>query len=90
MFLSGDFHIAVVAKLEPSGPRARYYEILAGPGGQSGNPAVIVLTGDQFELAKTTNNVVIFDADATVSPPTLHFRFVDGDGGVFFEKTLNP
>jgi phosphodiesterase/alkaline phosphatase D-like protein len=90
VWLSGDFHVAAVVKVEPSGPRAAYYDILAGPGGQSGNPVTPVLTGSQFELATTTNNVVIFDADATVEPPTLRFRFVDGQGGVFFDKTLTP
>lgn len=90
VFVSGDFHVAAVARLEPSGPMFQYYEILAGPGGQFPNPLYLTLTGAQFELSSPTNNVVVFDADATVSPPTLRFRFLDGNGGVFFDKTITP
>jgi alkaline phosphatase D len=90
VWVSGDFHLGAVARIEPSGPRAAYYDILAGPGGQNGNPITATLGEPQFELATNTNNVVIFDADGTVDPPTLRLRFVDGSGQVFHEKTLTP
>jgi alkaline phosphatase D len=32
-FLSGDFHVGAVARVEPDGPRAALREILVGPGG---------------------------------------------------------
>lgn len=90
VFISGDFHIAAVARLEASEPFFNYYDILVGPGGNTANPALLTLSGAQFELATGTNNSVIFDIDPTVTPATMRFRFLDGNGGVFFDKTINP
>ncbi len=37
-FLSGDFHVGFVGRLEPDGPRRRMWEIAVGPSGNLGNP----------------------------------------------------
>jgi len=34
-FLTGDFHMHYVARLEPEGPRSKLWEIMVGPGGPS-------------------------------------------------------
>lgn len=51
-FLSGDFHVGSVQRVEPEGPRARLWEVLCGPGGNV-NPLVdIALADDTGELRK--------------------------------------
>jgi alkaline phosphatase D len=90
VWVSGDFHLGAVAHVEPSGSRFAYYDILAGPGGNDGNPITFLLGPPQFELASNTKNYVYFEADPTTSPPELRVRFVDGSGQIYFEKTLTP
>jgi alkaline phosphatase D len=42
LFMSGDFHLGLVMRIEKEGPRRRMWEIAAGPGGNSGNPLSLV------------------------------------------------
>jgi alkaline phosphatase D len=42
LFMSGDFHLGLVMRVEKEGPRRRMWEIAAGPGGNSGNPLSLV------------------------------------------------
>ena len=37
-FITGDFHTGLVGRLEKSGPRSKYFEIMPGPGGNGPNP----------------------------------------------------
>jgi phosphodiesterase/alkaline phosphatase D-like protein len=47
-FLSGDFHVGCIGRIEAEGKRRRMYEILVGPGGNGPNPlqAYVELGGD--------------------------------------------
>lgn len=38
LFITGDFHLGLVMKLEQQGPRSRLWEVAAGPGGNGNNP----------------------------------------------------
>ena len=48
-FLSGDFHVGFVGRVERSGPRSQYWEIAVGPTGNLGNPLAGLLEIDPFE-----------------------------------------
>lgn len=51
VFLSGDFHCAFIARVEPSGPGARYWEILVGPTGPNA-PNPIATLADSGDLPR--------------------------------------
>lgn len=42
LFLSGDFHLGLVMRVEKTGQRRRLWELSCGPGGNSGNPLSLV------------------------------------------------
>jgi alkaline phosphatase D len=42
-FLSGDFHLGMVCRVEKEGPRRRHWEILVGPGANHNNPLSVLL-----------------------------------------------
>lgn len=48
-FISGDFHVGFVARLEQEGFRSRLWEIAVGPGGNLGNPIMAFVLGGQRE-----------------------------------------
>lgn len=48
-FLSGDFHVGFVARVEATGPRSRFWEIAVGPSGNLGNPLAGLIEIDPFE-----------------------------------------
>jgi hypothetical protein len=96
-FLSGDFHVGFVARVERDGFHRQTFEVAVGPGGNLNNPLGFVgdagilrdqiFPDDQFlygrgALAATT---LRFDPIAG----TVQIRFVDEDGGVLFDQTLD-
>jgi phosphodiesterase/alkaline phosphatase D-like protein len=48
-FISGDFHVGFVARVEPTGFRSRLFEVAVGPGGNFGNPAMAFVLAGQGE-----------------------------------------
>lgn len=85
-FISGDFHLGAVSKVEPSGKYSGLYEVLAGPGGNWQNPVWWSLQGSSsLEYLTPDTNFTIFSADPVKG--TLKVTFVDEDGSVMFEKT---
>jgi alkaline phosphatase D len=38
LFITGDFHLGLVMKVEQQGPRSRLWEVAVGPGGNGNNP----------------------------------------------------
>ncbi len=48
-FLSGDFHVGFVGRVEATGPRSRYWEIAVGPSGNLGNPLAGLIEIDPRE-----------------------------------------
>ena len=96
-FVSGDFHVGFVGRVEPAGRHRRTWEVAVGPGGNLGNPLGYLATqdayreqvfpADQFlygkgELAATT---LTFDP----LRGRVRIRFVDVDGGVLFDQTID-
>ena len=64
LWLSGDFHFASVGKVGRSGQMGEgQWEVLAGPGAQTGNPASFLLRRPQFEWSSTTNNYTTLELD---------------------------
>ena len=90
-WLTGDFHIGSVHRVETAGPRSAMWEILAGPGGSRPNPLVLltdnnpstfplVFPPEQFayESYNTQATTTLrFDPAAN----TVHIRFLDGPTG---------
>ncbi|MCC6215003.1 MAG: alkaline phosphatase D family protein [Polyangiaceae bacterium] len=89
LFLSGDFHLASVQRVEPSGKWGGLLEALMGPGDQSSNPLWSTLPSPQFEFRSGTSNVTVFDADPNANPPTIRIEYLAGNGSSLFAKTYS-
>lgn len=88
-WLSGDFHLGAVGKLENAGARSAMRDIIAGPGGQFPNPLFLSLLPSQFEFTTGENNTVTLRADPARNELTV--RFINGAGRVIFERAYaNP
>ncbi len=87
-FLSGDFHVGFVARVEADGPRRGTWEIAVGPGGNDGNPITLVVESDpeNRELAIPARQFPFFNSKIamttlTFDPATDSVRvlFVDAE-----------
>lgn len=90
-FLSGDFHMGLVAHVEAEGARRRMYEILCGPGaGIPKNPAAALAERDdasrdlvyppetaQFLYSSIRDSATLITFDPT--DDTVRVRFIDGE-----------
>ncbi len=83
-WLSGDFHLGSVGRVEPTGPHARTVEVLMGPGGQLPNPMASLLEPPQFEFATSECNWVRFDADARAA--TMRLTVINEEGLALFSR----
>lgn len=75
LFLSGDYHMPALARVEPDGPASRLLEIIGGPGGSSPNPIGLILEpSEQLLYLDAVRNIMILD----LSPDgTGRVRLVD-------------
>ena len=80
VWLSGDFHMASMGRVSPSGPGSMQLEILAGPGAQTGNVGARILAAPQFDWATEANNYTVLELDPDAR--RLRAFFVDGSGSV--------
>jgi alkaline phosphatase D len=94
-FLSGDFHIGFVSRINNSGDARRIIEIAVGPGGNS-NPAASLLQTletaagvDQF-LFNTTSaqSEVATMLEFDPASDSVHVRFYLADGEVIYDAVL--
>jgi phosphodiesterase/alkaline phosphatase D-like protein len=87
-FLSGDFHVGLVSKVETTGPRSSIREILPGPGAHSPNPLWTVAKGssilmnqvapaDQFAHFDGRNAATLLTFDPAKN--AVRIRFIDPD-----------
>ena len=87
-FLTGDFHLAFVARLEKDGPRNRYREIMVGPSGNGPNPLASTLPlHTQFENVRMeveTYTLITFDP----IDDSVHLQYFDIDGDLLSENIL--
>ena len=87
-FLSGDFHVGFISRVEPLGDVGfTLYDILMGPGGNSVNPiGDLLLETDQFLLGISARNTTRITADPLTE--TLFVEFVGEDGITLESMTL--
>jgi phosphodiesterase/alkaline phosphatase D-like protein len=91
-FISGDYHCGAVARVEREGPRRRIWEILAGPGGNYGNPFAFLvnntdseatrerlLPSGQFEFLDPGMSATLLTFDPLAN--TVHVQFIDPEDG---------
>ena len=81
LWLSGDFHLAMIGRVSLHGPGSRSLEVMAGPGAQIGHPFVSWLKGKQYDWASTTNNVAALHFDPVNA--RLDIRYHDQNNQVF-------
>jgi alkaline phosphatase D len=88
-FLTGDFHIGFVGRVEPRGPGNNLYEIALGPGGNGPNPLGVGLSLlDQFEFHTVDPEVATY---LTFDPleDVVRVVFTDKDGEVLYDESLS-
>jgi alkaline phosphatase D len=88
LWLAGDFHLAFISHVSPSGAGANQREVLCGPGGQSPNALVPSLQKPQFSFATGTNNYTTLHFDPATRSVTV--AYIDGDGVLFHEENFIP
>lgn len=97
LFVSGDFHLGLVMRVEKAGPRRRLWEIAAGPGGNSGNPLALVwespdnrevaFPADQFAYCGGVPAATTLELNPKDS--TVRVKFIDpATDEVRFEQVL--
>jgi phosphodiesterase/alkaline phosphatase D-like protein len=95
-FISGDFHVGFVARLEPTGFRSRLWEVAVGPGGNLGNPIMAFVQAGQREEVfpraqflygegKLAATRLRFDPAADA----VHIRYTAADGDVLFDRFVS-
>jgi phosphodiesterase/alkaline phosphatase D-like protein len=95
-FISGDFHVGFVARLEQEGFRSRLWEVAVGPGGNLGNPIMAFVLGGQREdvfpraqfaygEGKLAATRLRFDPGSD----SVHIKFTAADGEVLFDEQLS-
>ncbi len=100
-FLSGDFHMALVGRLDPPGGRGHgLFEFFVGPGAQSnplGDREFIIeqlgeafdpLPPDQFPWGYPSPTMTYVDLDPLADPPVLTVRYYDPEGTELFRATF--
>lgn len=95
-FVSGDFHVGFVARLEQSGFRSRLWEVAVGPGGNLGNPIMAFVLGGQREdvfpaaqfaygEGKLAATRLCFDPGSD----SVRIKFSAPDGSVLFDQSIS-
>lgn len=84
LWVSGDHHFASVGKVSLLGAGRGALEVLAGPGGQSANPAWVGLRPPRWDYATGTNNYLTLELDPATRGVRLAFH--DGGGVQLFAK----
>jgi alkaline phosphatase D len=87
-FLSGDFHLGFISRVDPSeGAGFELYDVLMGPGGNSANPmGDLFVESDQFLLGVSARNTTRFTADPLTE--TLLVEYVGEDGTILDSMEL--
>jgi alkaline phosphatase D len=87
-FLSGDFHLGFISRVDPAdGAGFDLYDVLMGPGGNVASPiGDLLLETDQFLLGLSARNTTRFTADPLTE--TLFVEFIGEDGEVLRSMEL--
>ncbi len=87
-FVSGDFHMPFVARVEPDGPSRHVWDIVCGAAGSNGNPIGALmhrqpdLYADQFPWSETPRTATLIDLD---DAGFMRVRFVGEDDLTYFD-----
>jgi alkaline phosphatase D len=88
-FLSGDFHTAIVGRLDKEGPGREIFDILVGPGGNNPNPmGDLLVPTEQFIGGLQGRNYARFTADPDLE--TLLVEYIGEEGELLGAFTLPP
>jgi alkaline phosphatase D len=95
-FISGDFHVGFVARLEPTGFRSRLWEVAVGPGGNIGNPIMAFVQAGQREEVFPRAQFLYGDGKLAATrlrfdpaADAVHIRFTAADGDVLFDRLVS-
>ena len=87
-FLSGDFHVGFISKLEPKGAASKYREVAVGPGDSFPNPLGLTLPTSQFQFRSSSTRVM---TTLSFEPRSkeVRIRFVNAaNKQILFDKIL--
>ena len=87
-WLSGDFHIASVQRVEADGPWSNMIEVLMGPGGSARNPLGDLITAPNFFFSADRDTVTVVTLDPTLPEPEFTVAFYGLDGDLIFAETF--
>jgi len=100
-FLSGDFHVGAVARVEAQGPDARHWEVWAGPGASNGNPLQLIVDNDptqraqiyppaQFLYGSGRHAATTLELDPDANTVRVRYVGLDAEGApeVLFDQAL--
>jgi alkaline phosphatase D len=88
IWLSGDFHIGAMGKVDPTGGvAAEQWEILCGPTGSPINPfSSYINANEQVVQLIKEHNATLFEANPDTGE--IHVRFINDAGDVIHEQTI--
>ncbi|MCA9564716.1 MAG: alkaline phosphatase D family protein, partial [Myxococcales bacterium] len=99
-FLSGDFHMGFITRLDRTGVGTKLWDVAVGPGANGPNPLPVSVEGNVFEeeevfpaamyeyWSSKTKVATTLTLDPTAG--TIHIRYVDGTtGDVLYDGTLS-
>jgi alkaline phosphatase D len=84
LWVAGDFHMASMGRVSPSGPGSRQLEFLVGPGANFSNPAPSYPTLPQFDWASGVNNYAVLDLEP--HGRTVEVTYHDATGRVVQQR----
>lgn len=84
-FLSGDFHVGFVGKVETQGYHKKTWEVAVGPSDSLPNPLGLLLPSSQFPYHSVNTRVM---TTLTFDPKSdeVRIRFVDANQKILFDK----
>ncbi|MFZ9886972.1 MAG: alkaline phosphatase D family protein [Myxococcota bacterium] len=97
-FLSGDFHLGFVGRVEAEGPRRCFWEVAVGPSGNLGNPLGLLAESEEYRQEVFPSSQFLYGKGAlaatflTFDPvrDVVRVRFVAADSGVvLFDEELS-
>ncbi len=89
LWLTGDFHFGAIGQVDAlGGPAQDHWEVMCGPGGSEILEYAQVLSpNSQIPVLVKTQNATLFEADPVSGE--VRVRFVDNDGAIIEEMSLN-
>jgi len=100
-FLSGDFHVGAVSRVDANGADARHWEVWAGPGASNGNPLQLIADNDpaqraqiyppeQFLYASGRHAATTLELDPAANTVRVRYVALDAAGApeVLFDQAL--